>query len=234
MAGVEALIRWRHPTLGLLQPDRFIGIAEETGLIVPIGYWTLRRACERARKWNEQGLPLSMAVNLSAVQFHQPELIQELAAILKATGLPPHLLELEITESMVMRDPDAAAEAMKRLRAMGIRIAMDDFGTGYSSLGVLKRFPIQSLKVDRSFVRDLPHNGDDVAITRAVIAMAHSLRMDVVPKASRTSGSSRCAEGDGSEFTTTPPAAQGGRPALPRRRARQLLDQPHISLDVTR
>jgi len=124
--------------------------------------------------------PISVAVNLSARQFRQEDLADRVGSIVRASGLPPQRLELEITESMVMRDPDAAADAMKRLRAMGIRLAMDDFGTGYSSLGVLKRFPIQSLKVDRSFVRDLPHNGDDVAITRAVIAMAHSLRMDVV------------------------------------------------------
>jgi EAL domain-containing protein (putative c-di-GMP-specific phosphodiesterase class I) len=121
-----------------------------------------------------------VAVNLSARQFRQEDLVEQLAAILRTTGLPAARLELEITESMVMSDPEAATATMKRLRAMGIRLAMDDFGTGYSSLGVLKRFPIQSLKVDRSFVRDLPHNGDDVAITRAVIAMAHSLRMDVV------------------------------------------------------
>jgi EAL domain-containing protein (putative c-di-GMP-specific phosphodiesterase class I) len=131
--------------------------------------------------WSDSGYsPISVAVNLSARQFRQEDLAERVGSIVRASGLPPQRLELEITESMVMRDPDAAADAMKRLRAMGIRLAMDDFGTGYSSLGVLKRFPIQSLKVDRSFVRDLPHNGDDVAITRAVIAMAHSLRMDVV------------------------------------------------------
>jgi diguanylate cyclase (GGDEF)-like protein len=180
VTGVEALIRWRHPTLGLLQPDRFIAIAEETGLIVPIGYWTLRRVCERARRWHEQGLGLSVAVNLSAVQFHQPELIAELTAILRATGLPAHLLELEITESMVMQDPEAAVAVMESVRGMGLRLSIDDFGTGHSSLGYLKRFPVNQLKVDRMFVRDLPHNIDDVAIARAVIAMAHSLRMSVV------------------------------------------------------
>src|SRR5688572_20085113 len=180
VTGVEALIRWRHPTLGLLLPDRFIGIAEETGAIVPIGYWTLRRVCERARRWHDQGMPLSVAVNLSAVQFHQPELASELAAILRSTGAAPHMLEIEITESMVMKDPEAAVAVMEALRAMGVRLSIDDFGTGHSSLGYLKRFPVNQLKVDRTFVRDLPHNGDDVAITRAVIAMAHSLRMSVV------------------------------------------------------
>jgi diguanylate cyclase (GGDEF)-like protein len=180
VTGVEALIRWRHPILGLLLPDRFISIAEETGAIVAIGYWTLRRVCERARQWHGEGLKLTVAVNLSAGQFHQPELVTELAAILKSTGIGPETLELEITESMVMKDPERAVGIMEALRRMGVRISIDDFGTGHSSLGYLKRFPINQLKVDRSFVRDLPHNGDDVAITRAVIALAHSLRMSVV------------------------------------------------------
>ncbi len=180
VSGVEALIRWRHPQLGLLLPDRFVPLAEEIGVIIPIGYWTLHRACERARVWQEMGMPLPVAVNLCATQFHERDLVTEIAAILKATGVAPGTIELEITESMVMRDPDRAGQIMETLRAMGVRIAIDDFGTGHSSLGYLKRFPIDRLKVDRSFVRDLPHNGDDVAITRAVIAMAHSLRMTVV------------------------------------------------------
>jgi diguanylate cyclase (GGDEF)-like protein len=180
VTGVEALIRWRHPSMGLLLPDKFIGIAEETGLIIAIGYWTLRRVCERARKWQEQGINLPIAVNLSAGQFHEPELVPRLAAILRSTGVSPQTIELEITESMVMRDPDRAAGVMEALSAMGVRLSIDDFGTGHSSLGYLKRFPIDRLKVDRTFVRDLPHNGDDVAITRAVIAMAHSLKMSVV------------------------------------------------------
>jgi diguanylate cyclase (GGDEF)-like protein len=180
VSGVEALIRWRHPQLGLLLPDRFVPLAEEIGVIIPIGYWTLHRVCERARVWQEMGMPLPVAVNLSATQFHERDLVTEIAAILKATGVAPGTIELEITESMVMRDPDRAGQIMETLRAMGVRIAIDDFGTGHSSLGYLKRFPIDRLKVDRSFVRDLPHNGDDVAITRAVIAMAHSLRMTVV------------------------------------------------------
>jgi diguanylate cyclase (GGDEF)-like protein len=180
VTGVEALIRWRHPHLGLLLPDRFVPLAEETGLIVPIGYWTLRRVCERVCKWKEQGISLSVAVNLSASQFHQPELVKELAAILWSTGAPAQALELEITETMVMKDPDRAVAVMEQLRAMGVRLSIDDFGTGHSSLGYLKRFPIDRLKVDRSFVRELPHNGDDAAITGAVIALAHSLKMTVV------------------------------------------------------
>jgi diguanylate cyclase (GGDEF)-like protein len=180
VTGVEALIRWRHPQLGLLLPDRFVPLAEETGLIVPIGYWTLRRVCERVCRWKEQGMSLSVAVNLSASQFHQPELVKELAAILWSTGAPAQHLELEITETMVMKDPERAVVVMEQLRAMGVRLSIDDFGTGHSSLGYLKRFPIDRLKVDRSFVRELAHNGDDVAITRAVIALAHSLKMTVV------------------------------------------------------
>jgi diguanylate cyclase (GGDEF)-like protein len=180
VTGVEALIRWHHPQLGLLAPDKFVPLAEEIGEIVPIGYWTIKSVCERMRRWHEQGMPLAVAVNLSASQFHEPELVDKLGAILRATGVAPDMLELEITESMVMRDPDRAVGVMKALRAMGVPITIDDFGTGHSSLGYLKHFPISRLKVDRSFVRDLPHNGDDIAITRAVIAMAHSLRMSVV------------------------------------------------------
>jgi diguanylate cyclase (GGDEF)-like protein len=180
VSGVEALIRWRHPQMGLLLPDRFIPLAEEIGVIVPIGYWTLKRVCERARRWQELGMALPVAVNLSASQFHEPDLVARLGAIMRTTGVSPSLIEVEITESMVMRDPNRAARVMEGLRAMGVRISIDDFGTGHSSLGYLKRFPIDRLKVDRSFVRDLPHNNDDVAITRAVIAMAHSLKMTVV------------------------------------------------------
>ena len=181
VTGVEALLRWQHPELGLLPPDRFIHLAEETGLIVPIGLWTLREVCTRAKAWQESGmLRLSVAVNLSTRQFRQEQLVPQLAEILKSTGLAPETLELEITESMVMQDPDGAVELMNALRQMGVRLTIDDFGTGYSSLGYLKRFPINSLKVDKSFVRDLPHSSDDIAITRAVIAMAHSLQMNVI------------------------------------------------------
>jgi diguanylate cyclase (GGDEF)-like protein len=181
ITGVEALLRWQHPEKGLLLPEKFIQIAEETGLIVPIGLWTLREVCERARAWMQAGLPrLPIAVNLSARQFAQEQLVPELAEILRSTGMDPDILELEITESMVMQDPEEAVKLMHKLRAMGVRLTIDDFGTGYSSLGYLKRFPINSLKVDRSFVRDLAHSPDDIAITRAVIAMAHSLQMSVI------------------------------------------------------
>src|SRR5882672_8470053 len=181
ITGVEALLRWQHPEKGLLLPEKFIHLAEETGLIVPIGLWTLREVCTRAKAWKEAGLPrMPIAVNLSALQFREEQLVPQLAEILKSTGTEPGMLELEITESMVMRDPDVAVKLMRNLRAMGVHLTIDDFGTGYSSLGYLKLFPINNLKVDRSFVRDLPHSKDDVAITRAVIAMAHSLDMNVI------------------------------------------------------
>jgi EAL domain-containing protein (putative c-di-GMP-specific phosphodiesterase class I) len=181
ITGVEALLRWQHPEKGLLQPEKFIRLAEETGLIIPIGYWTLREVCTRTRAWQSAGLPrLPVAVNLSASQFSHDQLVPKLTEILKSTGTDPGILELEITESMVMHDPEQAVQLMHKLRAMGVRLTIDDFGTGYSSLGYLKRFPINSLKVDRSFVRDLPHSADDIAITRAVIAMAHSLQMSVI------------------------------------------------------
>ena len=179
-SGVEALLRWRHPQLGLLTPDKFVAIAEETGAIIPIGYWTLRQACALARRFQDSGLALTIAVNLAATQFHEPDLAPTLAAILKQSGVRPQAIQIEITETMVMRDAERAVAVMESLRRMGVCIAIDDFGTGHSSLGYLKRFPIEQLKVDRSFVRDLPHNSDDVAITRAVIAMAHSLNMKVV------------------------------------------------------
>ena len=181
MTGVEALLRWQHPELGLLSPDKFIPIAEETGLIVPIGLWVVRNVCERAKTWPiGSAARFSVAVNLSARQFRQETLVADLGAILAATGTAPGLLELEITESMVMQDPEGATAQMDALRAMGVRLSIDDFGTGYSSLAYLKRFPINSLKIDRAFVRDLPHDGDDLAITRAIIAMAHSLRLSVI------------------------------------------------------
>jgi diguanylate cyclase (GGDEF)-like protein len=181
ITGVEALLRWQHPERGLIAPDKFIPLAEATGLIVPIGLWTLREVCERGKAWQSLDLPrFPIAVNLSATQFRQQDLVPQLAAILKSTGFDPKYLELEITESVVMQDPDKVVMKLEALRRMGVRLAIDDFGTGYSSLGYLKRFPINNLKVDRSFVRDLAHSSDDVAITRAVIAMAHSLGMNVI------------------------------------------------------
>ncbi|MEP7156821.1 MAG: EAL domain-containing protein [Betaproteobacteria bacterium] len=181
VTGVEALIRWEHPELGLIYPDKFIPLAEETGLIIAMGRWTLKEVCARAKAWEEQGIPpMIMSINLSASQLMHPDFVKDCAAALKACGRKPSMFELEITESMVMQNPERATKLMDQLREIGIRLAIDDFGTGYSSLAYLKQFPVHTLKVDQSFVRDLPHNRDDVAITRAVIAMAHSLKMNVI------------------------------------------------------
>ena len=187
VCGIEALVRWQQPGKALVPPAQFIPIAEETGLIVPIGEWVLTTACSRGKQWQDGGQPpLNIAVNLSARQFAQKDLVQSVARILKATGLDPARLEFEITESMVMRDPENAVVLLKALKAMGIRLSIDDFGTGYSSLSYLKRFPIDSVKIDRSFIRDLPEDGEDAAITQAIIAMAHSLRLKVIAEGVET------------------------------------------------
>src|SRR5262245_880075 len=181
VCGMEALLRWEHPQLGLLAPDRFIPIAEETGLIGPIGAWVLKTACLQNRAWQQQGAQrFPIAVNLSPRQFADETLIDDIKAALAQSGLPASDLELEITESMVMDDPERAVDMLRRLKELGIRVAIDDFGTGYSSLAYLKRFPIDSVKVDRSFVEDIPADLDSMAIAQAVIAMAHSLRLKVV------------------------------------------------------
>ncbi len=180
MVGMEALIRWEHPQRGLVAPGEFIPLAEETGLIVPIGEWVLRAACEQNRKWQQQGYgPLRVSVNLSPRQF-TAGLVGLVARVLQETGLPAQLLELEITEGMVMQNPDQAVRLLNELHDMGIALSIDDFGTGYSSLAYLKRFPIDSLKIDRSFITELPQDSDNAAIIRAIIQMAHGLEIHVV------------------------------------------------------
>ncbi len=187
VTGMEALLRWMHPGMGMISPTRFIPLAEETGLIVPIGAWVLHAACAQNQAWMRQGLPaLRVAVNLSARQFAQDGLHATIVRVLAETGLPPGLLELEITESVTMENPEHAAALLRELKALGIILAIDDFGTGYSSLSYLKRFPIDNVKIDRSFVKDIPHDEDDVAITQAVIAMAHSLRLKVIAEGVET------------------------------------------------
>jgi diguanylate cyclase (GGDEF)-like protein len=187
ITGMEALVRWQRPGKELIAPVQFIALAEETGLIVPIGEWVLRTACARNKSWQEQGLPpLRIAVNLSARQFAHENLLQDVARVLRETGLDPAALEFEITESMVMHDPERAVTLLIRLKAMGIHLSIDDFGTGYSSLSYLKRFPIDSVKIDRSFIHDVPGDADDAAITRAIIAMAHSLRLKVIAEGVET------------------------------------------------
>jgi diguanylate cyclase (GGDEF)-like protein/PAS domain S-box-containing protein len=179
--GMEALIRWQHPQRGLVAPDKFIPIAEETGLIVPIGEWVLREACRQAKAWHDMGhAGLRMGVNLSARQFQQPDLLQQIHQALEDSGLATSALELEITEGMLMEDPDAAAELLRKLATLGIRLAIDDFGTGYSSLAYLKRFPLHRLKIDKSFVRDISSDPNDAAIVSAVVGLADALNMEVI------------------------------------------------------
>ncbi|MFO1219278.1 MAG: EAL domain-containing protein [Burkholderiaceae bacterium] len=187
MTGLEALLRWRHPTRGLLAPGEFIELAEESGLIVPIGRWVMQAACRQIRSWRDAGHEVPpCAINLSLRQFAQESLESDLQQALARNGLAPQALEIEITESTLMTDTKRAQRVMARLHEMGLRIAIDDFGTGYSSLAHLKRFPAQTLKIDRSFIGDLPGDRDDVAITEAVVAMAHRLGLSVVAEGVET------------------------------------------------
>ena len=181
VVGLEALLRWRHPQKGNIYPLHFIAIAEETGMIIPIGEWVLRTACRQARAWHDAGYPwLRIAVNISARQFKQETFVSLVKSILDESGLPPEYLELELTESTIMERADRNIQALRELKKLGITLAIDDFGTGYSSLSYLKHFPIDRLKIDRSFVRDLSTDGDDAAIAEAIIFMAHSLKLNVV------------------------------------------------------
>ncbi|MEO8456464.1 MAG: EAL domain-containing protein [Chloroflexota bacterium] len=187
ITGAEALIRWQHPTKGLVHPVEFISVAEDTGLIVPMGEWVLREACIRNKAWQDAGLPpIVINVNLSALQFQQANLVEMIEGVLHDSGLEPQYLEFEITEGTTVRDPDFAALVLRQLRAMGVRISIDDFGTGYSSLNYLKRFRIDRLKIDRSFVDELTTDANDAAIATAVIVMAHSLGLGVVAEGVET------------------------------------------------
>jgi diguanylate cyclase (GGDEF)-like protein/PAS domain S-box-containing protein len=185
--GMEALIRWEHPELGMVPPAKFIGLAEETGLIVPIGKWVIRTACAQNKAWQQAGLGnLRMAVNLSAIQFGQHDFVQSIAAVLEETGLEPQHLEIELTESLVMTEVEHAIEILRALKALGVQLSIDDFGTGYSSLSYLKRFPIDVLKIDQSFVRDMMDHPEDAAIVASIISLAHSLKLHVVAEGVET------------------------------------------------
>jgi diguanylate cyclase (GGDEF)-like protein/PAS domain S-box-containing protein len=181
IVGYEALLRWNDSVFGQIPPSKFIPIAEQTGLIVPIGTWVLEQACREAARWSSEGWPdVAVAVNVSAVQFRRPDFITTVEDVLRRTGLPPRLLDLELTESVVLNGIDEVAQKIRALRSLGIRISLDDFGTGYSSLSYLQKLPINALKIDRSFIRDIVVSSDARAVTRALISLAHSLRLDVV------------------------------------------------------
>ncbi|MGV3742438.1 MAG: EAL domain-containing protein [Burkholderiaceae bacterium] len=187
IVGMESLVRWNHPELGLIPPNEFISVAEDSGLIVPLGEWALRTACAQLKTWHERGHPdLRVAVNLSAKQFNQKCLGQTIRAILEETGLEARFLDLELTESLIMTDVEQAIGILNDLNKLGVQISIDDFGTGYSSLAYLKRFPLDVLKIDRSFIREIPGNSNDAAIADAIISMAHSLGMRVVAEGVET------------------------------------------------
>ncbi len=223
--GVEALLRWKHPEMGLVPPADFIPLAEATGLIVPIGPWVLRSACAQVKAWHDQGHLICVSVNLSARQVQQPDLVAQVTQVLDETSLQPRFLELEITETGAMQDEVATVETLRRLKAIGVRISIDDFGVGYSSLGYLKRLPIDTLKIDKSFVKDIGHASDGDAIVSAVVAMAHGLKLAVVAEGVETEQQLRvlavrgCDRMQGYVFSPALPAAECGE-LLARHRAR--------------
>lgn len=213
--GVEALIRWRHAERGLIPPSEFIPLAELNGLIVPIGRWVLEESCRQLQQWRQEGLAeISVAVNLSAVQFNHPQLVDNVEDILKSTGLPPHLLQLELTETSLMQNFRTATKILARLKALGVQLALDDFGTGYSSLSYLKSFPMDKIKIDRSFINELESNTETSEITLAIIDMAHRLELDVIAEGVETTAqqeflaSHQCDQFQGFLYGRPMPAAE--------------------------
>jgi EAL domain-containing protein (putative c-di-GMP-specific phosphodiesterase class I) len=207
MIGAEALIRWNHPERGLISPAEFIRLAEETGLIIPIGEWVIRTACQQMMKWQADGLPrLRIAINISAKQFTQTNLPDLLRKVLHETGLEPKYLEIEITESMTM-DVESAISTLLELKEIGVLISIDDFGTGYSSLNYLKRFPIDKLKIDQSFIRECTSDINDQTIIKTIILMAHLLKLQLIAEGVETKGQANfllqhgCLEAQGYYFS---------------------------------
>jgi EAL domain-containing protein (putative c-di-GMP-specific phosphodiesterase class I) len=185
--GMEALLRWKHPKLGLVAPDRFIRVAENTGLILPIGEWVLRTACSELRNRQAQGFPiLPVSVNVSAVQFRQEGFCSLVRRVLQECGLQPQYLELELTETLLLSGADLTLPLLREFKAMGVQLAIDDFGTGYSSLSYLRHFPVTRLKIDRSFIKTVASNSDDAAITAAIISMGKSLNLKVIAEGVET------------------------------------------------
>jgi EAL domain-containing protein (putative c-di-GMP-specific phosphodiesterase class I) len=187
ITGAEALIRWTHPVRGSVSPAQFIPVAEDCGLILPIGAWVMRQACTQARTWMDAGLPATtMAVNVSAMQFRNENFLEGLFAILDETGMSPELLELEVTESVLMKRAQFTASVLQTLRERGVRVAVDDFGTGYSSLSYLRKFPLDALKIDQSFIRQITTTPDETTIVSAIISMGQSLKLRVIAEGVET------------------------------------------------
>ena len=215
IAGGEAFIRWTHPTRGSIPPAQFIPVAEDCGLILPIGNWVLHEACKQAQAWVDAGLPpATMAVNISAMEFRNENFRESIFAILKYTGLDPRLLELELTESVLMKNAGSTESILKTLRASGVQLAIDDFGTGYSSLSYLRKFPIDALKIDQSFVRQITTSPDETAIVTAVIGMGRSLKLRVIAEGVETTKElaflqdHRCDQAQGYYFSRPVPPQQ--------------------------
>jgi EAL domain-containing protein (putative c-di-GMP-specific phosphodiesterase class I) len=185
--GVEALLRWEHPALGLIGPEHFVPLLEERGMMVDVGRWAIEQACRQNRAWQEAGFePVRIAVNLSAQQFHREDLVDTVAQALAASGLAPQWLELELTESLTLDDADVTLEIMRRLKALGVALSLDDFGTGWSSLAYLRRFPLDRIKIDRTFIRDLAHHESTAAIVHAIVDLARRLGLDCIAEGVET------------------------------------------------
>jgi EAL domain-containing protein (putative c-di-GMP-specific phosphodiesterase class I) len=213
--GAEALIRWQHPDRGLVSPAQFVPIAEDCGLILPIGRWVLREACKQARDWQDAGLPFQrVAINVSATEFRAKTFLEEVSTTLRETGLEARSLDLELTEGVLMENAKSTASVLQALKRMGVHLAVDDFGTGYSSLSYLRQFPIDVLKIDQSFISQIPGEPNDSAIVRAIIDMGKNLKQRVIAEGIETQGQLallrawNCEEGQGYLFSRPVPAAQ--------------------------